>query len=223
MAAIEMNEAELVVLAMKLDGQLGNGILPLHEMQIIAFYHPEEETRRLVGKAIVRCILKSDAPDDRKAAILSGISKECKCHIEAREDAGKALCEIIRKAGTWEKAYSIAMDSNYPPEIRTMAASDFLDNSDGKAGIATVLGCIDISEKVREVKGLSIVGEALDRGNWALVDRIVAEKGIPPILAIYIKSRTRSGAGNPRFGKGRISEPPPEDMTQALERLPTKR
>jgi hypothetical protein len=175
-------------------------------MQIIALYHPEEETRMLLGKAIVRRILKSDAPEERKAAMLSAISKEGKCHIEAREDAGKALCEITRKAKNWEKSYSMAMDSNYPPETRNMAASDFLDNADGHKGIATVLGCAGISEKLREEKGFGIVKEALDNGNTALSESIRAEKGLPQMLALYLNKMF--GAARPRFAKERISEPP---------------
>jgi hypothetical protein len=216
MVAIGMDEVEMVVLAIDLDKRLGNGMLPLHEIAIIAQYHPEDETKMLIGKAMARRILQSDAPEERKAAMLSGISTECKCHIEAREDAGKALCEIIRKAKNWEKSYSIAMDSNYPPETRNMAASDFLDNSDGMEGVSAVLGCTGVSEKLREEKGFRIVRDALEKGNRALIETIRAEKGKPPMLALYIRSIIGNGSGNPRFAKERKSDPPQKSLLGVL-------
>ena len=197
---------------------LGKGALPLNEMQIIALYHPEEETRRLSGKAVVKRILKSDAPEERRAAMLSAISKEGKCHIEAREDAEKALCEITGKAKNWEKSYSMAMDPNYPPETRNMAASDFLDNADGHTGIATVLGCAGISEKLREAKGFRIAREAIDNGNTALVEKIRAERLLPQMLALYLTKMFGAGE-RPRFGKERVSEPP---LPDALARVQKK-
>ena len=223
MAAIEMNEAELVVLAIDLEVRLGNGALPLHEMQIIALYHPEEETRMLLGKAIVRRILKSDAPEERKAAMLSAISKEGKCHIEAREDAGKALCEIIRKACAWEKSYSIAMDSNYPPETRNMTASDFLDNSEGHEGIAAVLGCTGVSEKLREEKGFMIVREAMERGDRALIEKLGAMGGLPRMLEVCVRSIVGPHARKPPFAKERKSEPPQRNLLSVLSTVPGKK
>ncbi|MCX6769001.1 MAG: hypothetical protein NTY83_04155 [Candidatus Micrarchaeota archaeon] len=217
MVTVDAKEADMVFVAMQLDKQLEEKVLPLHEMQIIALYHPEEETQKLAGKAIVTRILKSDEPEKVKAARLSGVSTDLGYHIEAREGAGKALCEIIRKAGAWEKSYSMAMDSNYPPETRAMAASDFLDNSKEKEGVAAILGCLGISEKMREERGFKIVRDALENGNMALVERIGAYAGLPLMLALYIKSITGSGAGNPRFAKERKSSPPPRDLFGALE------
>ena len=223
MAVVDAKEADMVLVAMQLDEQLGDRVLPFHEMQIIAFYHPEEETRRLVGKAIVRQALKSDEPEERKAAKLSDVSTDARYHAEAREDAGKALCGIIRKAGTWEKAYSIAIDSRYPKETRETAASDFLDNAGGKEGTAAILGCSGISGNVRQDKGFRVVKEALEAGNRELIVRIAAQKGIPGMLALYIRNMVGNGAGSPRFGKERISESPPKDMKEALEALPRKK
>jgi hypothetical protein len=169
-----------------------------------------------VGKAIVRRALKSDEPEEGKAAKLSDVSTDERYHMEAREDAGKALCEIIRKAGAWENSYSIAMDYRYPMETRDMAASDFLDNWAGNEGIAAILGCAGIAEKVREDRGFRIVKEALERGNRELIDIIGAEKGMPPMLALYLRSITGNGSGNPRFAKERKSDPPPIDWLKGL-------
>ena len=217
MPAIDMDEAELVLLAMDLERQLGERALPLHEMQMIALYHPEEETRKLAGKAAVRRIAGSDAPEERKEAMLSAIAQEGKCQIEAREDAGKALCALIRKGGAWEKVYAVAMGDFYPPETRATAASDFLCNSNGAEGTAEVLGCMEIKENVREANGVIAVREALERGDRALLERIAAEKGLPQMLSLYIKSIIGRGGKSPKFGKEKVSEPPPGDRLGATK------
>lgn len=219
MGAIEMNEAELVLIAMDLEKQLGARAVPLHEMQIIAFYHPEEETRMLAGKAIVRRIAASGEPDEKKAALLSAIAMEGKCHMEAREDAGRALCGIIRKAGWWDRAFSVAMGNGYPGQARAVAAADFLNNSQDENRIAAVLGCREISENVREANGFMIVREALEKGNSALVARIAKERGLPQMLALYIKSIT----GQARQGFARENAGRKEALAAALENVRRKR
>lgn len=214
MAAVDEKEANMALIATDLDRQLRDRALPFDKIQIIAFCHPEEETRRLVGKAIVSRVLKSDEPEERKAAELSDVSTNEKYHMEAREDAGKALCGIIRKAGNWEKSYQIAMDARRPPETRAMAALDFLDKSDDNEGIAAILGCGGISEKVREEKGFRIVKDALEKGNRGLVERIGSERGLPPMLAICIRSIIGNSSVKP-FARESVEPPRPRACSRS--------
>jgi len=201
MVVVGEGETDLVLIAMHLDEQLGDRPLPFNEMEIIAFYHPEEETRMLVGKAIVRQALRSKEPGERKAAKFSYVSTEPRYHLEAREDAGKALCGMIRDAKAWEKSYSIAIDGRYPMETRDMAASDFLDNSNQDGCIAAILGCAGISEKLRDDKGFMIVREAMERGDRALIEKLGAVGGLPRMLEVCVRSIVGPHARKPPFAK----------------------
>jgi len=221
MVAIKEGETDLVLVAMQLDEQLGGRGLPLHEMEIIAFYHPEEETCRLVGKAVVMRIMKSEEPEEKKAAKLSYVSTETRYHMEAREDAGKALCAILKNAGTWERLCSIAIDSCYPTKTRDMAASDFLDNPGGE-GVAAVLGCAGVSEKLREEKGFMIVREAMERGDRALIERLGAVGGLPRMLEVCVRSIVGPHARKPPFAKER-NDPSKKGLLGVISTEPGKK
>ncbi len=216
MDIIREDEADLVGVAMDLDVKLGQGRdIPHIEMKIIAVYHPEKETRRLVGKVMVTKLVHGNAPAEKRLGELKAIAVEERCHPEVRADACAVLRRVLSEQERGEELASMALDGRYPKKGREdFASAYFLSQEIEQEKALEILGCADLGEEFRQSEGMRIVDRGLARDEPALISRIAEDKRMPSMLKVYARSALGRGGG---FPKERKSVPPaPESMAAAL-------
>lgn len=216
MDAVGENEAGLVIRAMELDEKLGRGErIPFYEMGIVAAFHPEEETRRMVGKAMVVQVLHGAQGGERKLDNLRRIATEGRNHADARADACTILRRVLSEQGKWGELASMALDGRYPKKGREDFASAYFSSPEmGIEKALGMLGCVDLGEEFRQNEGMRLVDRGLQAGEITLARRIAEEGKMPSMLKVYARSALGKGG---RFPKERKSVPPePASVEKAL-------
>ncbi|MEW5996962.1 MAG: hypothetical protein AB1657_05205 [Candidatus Micrarchaeota archaeon] len=200
------DDGRLAIAAMELDGQMENGRwLPIADMRVVAAHHPEEETRRLVGKAMVVRLVHGSEPADRRIESLREMTTGEKYHREAREDACTVLRRVLSEQGNWDELALMALDNRLPKRGREDLASAYLSCPAVEEGMALeILRCVDLNEEFRQNEGMRLVDRAPKESGIAR--KIADGEGMPAMLRVYAKSALGKGSGD--FSEERKHGPP---------------